>query len=64
MKTEMKPIFNMKKNIFAMKMKLASQKKLPDWSIKDLDKALVKLKTNKSHTDSVALLESFRALKS
>ena len=48
MKTEMKPIFKMKKNMFAMKMKLASQKKLPDWSIKDLDKALVKLKTNKS----------------
>ena len=48
MKIEMKPIMKMKKKIFAMKMKLASRKKLPDWSISDLDKALAKLKTNKS----------------
>ena len=47
-KPEMKPLMMMKKKIFEMKMKLASNKKSPEWSIKDLDNALTKLKNNKS----------------
>ena len=47
-KTEMKPLMKMKSKIFQMKMKLASINKSPEWSLKDLDKALAKLKNNKS----------------
>ena len=47
-KTELKHLMILKKKISNMKLKLASFNKTPDWNIKDLDKALAKLKNNKS----------------
>ena len=47
-KTEMKDIMIIKQKILRSKMKLASCNKTPDWTIKDLNIALRKLKNNKS----------------
>ena len=48
MKTDMKHLMATKKKILKMKMKLASENKTPEWTPKDLDNALSKLKNNKS----------------
>ena len=48
MKQEMRPLMTAKKKIFNMKIKLARNNKSPDWSLKDLEKALDNLKSNKS----------------
>ena len=48
MKDDMKHLMTTKKKILKMKMKLASENKTPEWTLKDLDNALAKLKSNKS----------------
>ena len=47
-KEDMKHLMTTKKMILKMKMKIASCNKTPDWTLIDLDKALAKLKNNKS----------------
>ena len=47
-KPEMKDIMMTKQKISEMKLKLASLKKTPEWTLKELDNALSKLKANKA----------------
>ena len=47
-KVELEHLMIIKKKILKTKMKLASFNKTPDWNRQDLDKALAKLKNNKS----------------
>ena len=48
MKPEMTQIMMTKKKLFNMKLKLANNNKSPEWSLRDLEKALDNLKNNKS----------------
>ena len=45
---DLKFLMRKRKSIFENKLKLAQRKKSPEWTIKDLDLALSKLKNNKS----------------
>ena len=45
---DMKLLMKKRKIIFQNKLKLAQNKKSPDWTMEELDKALAKLKNNKS----------------
>ena len=50
-----------KNTIFKMKMKLAESRKSPEWTMKDLEKALADLKNNKSRDFEGFINEIFKA---
>ena len=54
------PMMKRKKRIFKLKMKLAERKKSPSWNMDDLDKALAKLKNNKSRDYAGYINEIFK----